>query len=104
MSICANMSGLLERGETQEDPVTGKITSIAIADIEPVAVEGTEFESFSADAFWQEESLEQLAAEQQVGPLQRLEDVWRKGAELWDAEQDFETFLAATRGVQAKES
>ncbi|MFP3870893.1 MAG: hypothetical protein ACLFVT_08470 [Syntrophobacteria bacterium] len=67
-------------------------------------MEGIEFKSFSADIFWQEESLEQLAAEQEVRPLRRLEDVWGEGAELWAGDQDFETFVAATRGVQAEES
>jgi hypothetical protein len=90
-------------GEAQEDPVTGKISSITITDIEPVAVEGIEFESFSAEAFWREESLEQLAADQAVQPLQRLEDVLGRGAELWADNEDFETFLAATGGIKVEE-
>lgn len=85
-------------GETQEDPATGGITSVIIKDIEPVAIEGRDFEMISAEVFWQEKSLEQLAAEQNVSPVQRLEDLWGKGSDLWIDEDDFEAFLAAIKG------
>ncbi|MBM4044107.1 MAG: hypothetical protein FJ279_03255 [Planctomycetes bacterium] len=89
-------------GETREDPATGRIVSITIRDIEPVSMEGAGFETISAEEFWQEKSLTQLVAEQGVPPVQRLEDVWGKGAELWTDEEDFEAFLAATKGVQGR--
>jgi hypothetical protein len=91
-------------GETREDPATGRITSVIIKDIEPVAMEGRDFEMISAEAFWQEKSLEQLAAEQNVAPIQRLEDLLGKGSDLWTDEDDFEAFLAASKGVQDKET
>jgi hypothetical protein len=39
------------------------------------------------DDFWQNKSLERLAAEQDVKPIGRLEDVLGKGAELWEDEE-----------------
>jgi len=51
------------------------------------------------DPFWSERSIEQLAAEQGVEPINRLEEVWGKGSELWPDEEDFEAFLAATEGI-----
>jgi hypothetical protein len=85
-------------GETQEDPATGRITSVIIKDIEPVAIEGRDFGMISAEAFWQEKSLEQLAAEQGVSAVLRFEDLWGKGSDLWTDEDDFEAFLAASKG------
>jgi hypothetical protein len=64
----------------------------------PTTLEASELDETS-DPFWSEQSLEQLAAEQGVTPINRLEDVWGKGAELWADDQDFEAFLAATKGV-----
>lgn len=86
-------------GETKEDPVTGRISSIMIKDIESVSMEGTEFEKISPEEFWQEKSLEQLASEQGVTPIRQLEDIWGKGAELWADTEDFESFLKAAKGI-----
>jgi hypothetical protein len=91
-------------GETREDPVTGRISSITIRDIEPVSMEGETFEPVSADAFWEERSLEQLAGEQGVQPVRRLEDVWGSGSGLWPDDQDFQAFLAATKGAEREEA
>lgn len=88
-------------GETKEDPDTRRIVSIRITDIEPVTMEGEAFENLSAEAFWQERSLDELAAEQNVRPISRLEDVWGKGSELWTDDDDFESFLDATKGLEA---
>ena len=90
-------------GETQEDPSTGRIASVMIKDIEPIAMEARDFEMISAEVFWQEKSLEQLAAEQNVSPAERFEDLWGKGSDLWTDEDDFEAFLAASKGAQDKE-
>jgi len=90
-------------GETTEDPVTRHIASIKITDIEPVALEGEEFETVSADAFWEEKPLGELVAEQGVQPVGHLDDVWGKGSDLWADDEDFETFLAATKGVPTEE-
>ena len=65
---------------------------------EPAALEPDELDEPS-DPFWSERSLELLAAEQGVEPINRLEDVLGKGAELWADEEDFEAFAAATEGI-----
>ena len=87
-------------GQTREDPATGRVTSIEVSDIEPVSVEGTDFETVPAEEFWQDKPLEQLAGEQRVVPLQALEDIWGKGANLWADEEDFDAFLEAAKGIQ----
>lgn len=87
-------------GEAEEDPATGRISGVTIKEIEAVSVEGANFEAISAEDFWSEKPLEQLAAEQGLSPVQRFEDVWGKGADLWADDEDFETFLSATKGVQ----
>ncbi len=46
-----------------------------------------------AEGFWQEKTLEQLAAEQGVKPIARLEEVLGKGADLWENDLDFENFV-----------
>jgi len=100
-AVYENLRGYVRlAGETQEDSTTGRITSITVMDIEPLtmAEEGREFETITAEQFWIERSLEQLAVEQEVRPVQRLEDVWGKGADLWEDDDDFVAFLAATKG------
>lgn len=89
-------------GETREDPLTGRIASIAVRDIEPVAVEGGDLEPVPADGFWREKTLEQLADEQGVSLIREPEEVWGKAANLWDDAEDFEAFLAATRGNRSE--
>jgi hypothetical protein len=49
--------------------------------------------------FWHGKSIEQLAREQGVRPLEKLEDIWGKGADLWKDEEDFQSFLLATKGI-----
>lgn len=56
------------------------------------------------DPFWSERSLEQLAADQGVAPINHLEDVWGKGAELWADDQGFEAFLAAAEGIASEKA
>ena len=43
--------------------------------------------------FWREKSIEELAAEQGVRPVERIEDILGRGADLWDSDEDFEQFL-----------
>ncbi len=52
-----------------------------------------------AEQFWTEKSLEQLAVEQEVRPIQRLEDIWGKRSDLWKDDDDFATVLTATKGL-----
>jgi len=49
--------------------------------------------------FWRGKSPEELAAEQQVKPVGRLEDVLGKGAVLWDDDREFDEFV---RGIYAR--
>lgn len=85
-------------GETTEDPNTGRIGSITITDIEPVTLEGAELDAISPDAFWHDKTLDQLASEQAVGPVTRLEDVWGAGSDLWESDEDFDAFVSAIQG------
>jgi len=90
-------------GETTEDPATGRITSIRIGDIEPVSLEGEAFETTTPEQFWEDKSLEQLAVEQAVRPVCRLEEVLGKGAGLWESDDEFEAFLAAIKESREKD-
>lgn len=53
----------------------------------------------SSDPFWSEGSLEQLAADQGVAPIDSLDAVWGKGAELWADDEEFKAFLASIDGT-----
>ena len=44
--------------------------------------------------FWHARTLDELAAAQGVGPVDRPEDLLGQGAELWDDDVEFERFLA----------
>ena len=46
-----------------------------------------------AEHFWQEKTLEQLAVEQGVKPIARLEEVLGKGLGLWENDLEFENFV-----------
>ncbi len=48
--------------------------------------------------FWETKSLEELAAEQGVAPIEDLDEVFGRASELWDDNDDFDRFLAATAG------
>ena len=52
--------------------------------------------------FWKTKSLEELAAEQGVPPIERLEDVLGQGAGLWSDDAELESFLAALRERRRK--
>lgn len=82
-------------GETQEDPHTGKMLSLDIRDIESIRMEGEAFETISTEDFWQDKTLEHLAADQSVHPIRQLEDVLGKGAKLWETDEEFNAFLVS---------
>lgn len=52
--------------------------------------------------FWEEKDLEQLAAEQGVRPIERLEEVLGQGADLWRDDAALESFLAVLREHRRK--
>jgi len=81
----------------------GRIKSITVSDIEPGGIQGEQIEAISAEEFWEEKSLEQMAAEQGEEPLSALEDVLGKGADLWEDDEDFAAFLTAVAGGKAEE-
>jgi hypothetical protein len=47
--------------------------------------------------FWRPKTLEELAAEQGVGPVERAEDLLGQGDDLWADDAEFEQFLAWLR-------
>ena len=56
----------------------------------------------SKEDFWKTKSLEELAAEQGVRPVKRLEQVLGKGAELWTDDAELDAFLGALRERRRK--
>jgi hypothetical protein len=53
----------------------------------------------SAD-FWKSKTLEELAAEQGIHPVENLDEVLGQGADLWRDDAELETFLAALRELR----
>ena len=53
--------------------------------------------------FWRQPTLDELAKAQGIKPINRLEDVLGKGADLWESDEDFDAFLAAIRASRGKE-
>lgn len=49
-----------------------------------------------AELFWRDKTFEELAGEQGVQPIQRLEEVFGKDADLWETDDEFRAFLAAS--------
>ena len=43
--------------------------------------------------FWQERTLAELASEQGIGPIHRLEEILGKGESLWKDAGEFESFV-----------
>lgn len=80
-------------GETQEDAVTGRMKSININGIEPISQEGAMDGKLMGEEFWQEKSLEELAEEQTIQPMQRLDDILGHGAAMWENDEEFDEFL-----------
>ncbi|MCI0605338.1 hypothetical protein L0156_20330 [bacterium] len=54
---------------------------------------------FDPEEFWREKTLEELADEQGVGPFQ-WEEVFGKGADLWEDDDDFEKFVNELRQLR----
>lgn len=52
--------------------------------------------------FWTAKTLEELAAEQGVHPIERLEEILGRGANLWRDEAEWEAFLSALRESRQK--
>jgi hypothetical protein len=50
----------------------------------------------SAD-FWKSKTLEELAAEQGIRPVENLDEVLGQGTDLWRDDAELEAFLAALR-------
>jgi len=42
---------------------------------------------------WQDSTLAELASQQSVQPVQRLEEILGKGKDLWKDEEEFESFV-----------
>jgi hypothetical protein len=72
-------------GEAEEDPETGRVRRLRIADVEPVSVE-PEFAAGGVDDFWTEKTLEELSSEQGIEGPQSLAGLIGAGADLPDDE------------------
>ena len=55
--------------------------------------DGSIFNKTTPDEFWQEKDIEQLAAEQGVSPIKKMEDVLGSGSSLWKDDEDFDSFI-----------
>ncbi|RLB95280.1 MAG: hypothetical protein DRH50_04645 [Deltaproteobacteria bacterium] len=84
-------------GEAKEDPVTGKITSIKLHDIERLEDredEGVDLLPKGSPlpmAFWQSPSIEELAAAQGVQPISNFENIL---GDFWPEDESVEEFIA----------
>ena len=47
----------------------------------------------TVDRFWEQRTIEELASEQGVRPLDRLEEILGKGKSLWKTAGEFEGFV-----------
>lgn len=45
------------------------------------------------EGFRRERSVEELALEQGIGPVERFEDAWGRHADLWESDAEFERFV-----------
>lgn len=52
-------------------------------------------EERTTNSFWTRKSLDQLAGEQGIRPVEDLTSLVGAGADLWDDDEDFEAFLIA---------
>jgi hypothetical protein len=50
-------------------------------------------------SFWKKKSIEQLAAEQGVRPLENVDELFGAAANLWADDADFEEFM---KGIAAR--
>ena len=75
------------------EPGLDQIRRPTIPNNEPVSEGEDRSKAFSGKSFWQERSIEELAREQGVRPVERLEDVLGRHADLWESDEEFEQFL-----------
>lgn len=54
--------------------------------------------------FWEAKTIDELAAEQGIKPVERLEEVLGQGSDLWRDDAELESFLAAVRESRRKEA
>lgn len=83
-------------GETFEDSETGRVSRVKIQTLEPVEIGGEAFDSMVGDDFWSEKTLDELATEQDVHPVDDFAIVFGKAADLWEDDEDFDEFLSTS--------
>ena len=84
-------------GEAQRDPITQKIRSLLVRDVEPIDVkEPYEEMVLPTSEFWEAKDFDQLAAEQGIYPIVDLNKIM--GGFPEDA--DFDSFLQAVRSLR----
>lgn len=82
------------RGEASYEPMTSKIASFFIRDLEPIETATSMPEALNSP-FWRTKTFEELATEQGVGPI---DDLSRVGGG-WPEDEDVDQFLASIRSV-----
>lgn len=76
-------------GQGERDGEHGRLRSVVIADIEPIAVPGDR----QGPGFWEHLSVEELAQRQGVAAVESVGDL---RADLWESDTELEEFLAET--------
>jgi len=86
------------RGDASFDPMTNKITFIHIKDIEPIPeLSGEGISILPSPIFWKGKSIEELANEQGVYPI---DDLSKLGKD-WPEDTDFDSFMEAVRSARS---
>lgn len=84
-------------GEGTQDPITGKVTSLRVRDIEPIdEASSNGGVKEPASSFWATKDFDELATVQGVYPV---DDLAKLSAD-WPEDTDFDSFLDAVRSVR----
>lgn len=91
------MSGNLIRA-VYEDGVFKPIEPVNLPEhcqvtVEPVSGQGGGMGAAEGEEFWVEKSLDQLAAEQGVHVVSDWSEVFGTARNLWESDEDFESFM-----------
>ncbi len=82
-------------GEAATDSQSGEIISLKIRDLEVLPGDDDSAPEQEGESdFWESKTIEMLAQEQGVRPVERLEDILGKGASLWEDDSDFNAFVS----------
>jgi len=101
-SIVANLGRFVQvRGDASIDPITNRIDSLFIRDLEPIATPSPTPISIPAPSrFWQPKTFSELAEEQEVYPV----DNWEQLIGGWPEDTDFNSFLEAIKSARTTDN